>query len=99
MKVYEATAIRVTSPGTIPVSIYAYDAQGLDQVLVTVHAGISGLDGDTTFALGDQNELTVNLVWPVPQNVPIGTQITLGAKARNVIGFSGFDTLLVAVQP
>ncbi len=99
VKLYASSAIQVTSPGTIPVSIYAYDVQGLDQVLVTIHAGISGLDGDTTFVLSDQNEQTLSLVWPVPHNVPAGTQITLAAKARNVIGFAAFDTLLVTVQP
>jgi hypothetical protein len=89
----------VRSPGTIPLSIYAYDAQGLDLVLVSVRSGYPTLDGDSLLAFTQPNEQTIGVVWPVPPNLPLGTQITVAAKARNVIGFAAVDTLFLAVQP
>jgi hypothetical protein len=91
--------LRVRSPGTIPVSIYTYDAQGLDQLLVSVRSGHPTLDGDSTIVLTNPNEETVDVVWQVPADIPLGTLITLSAKAKNTIGFVSADSVLLAVQP
>lgn len=99
VQVLVSSTLTVTSPGSIPVSIYAYDVQGLDQVLVSVRSGQPTLDGDSTFVFTNQNEQTLSLVWPVPQNIPLGTRITLAAKARNLIGFTALDSVVLAVQP
>lgn len=98
VKLQVSQTLKVTSPGTIPLSIYAYDPQGLDRVLVNVRSGYATLDGDSTLVFTEQYEQTLNLVWLVPDRIPVGTQITLAAKARNVIGFDGSDTLVLPVQ-
>ncbi len=94
-----SSSLRITSPGSMPLAIYAYDPQGLDQVLVTIRSGHPTLDGDTTLVFTEQNEQTLNLVWPVPAGIAAGTGITLAAKVKNVIGFETSDTLRFTVQP
>lgn len=97
VQIIVSPTIHVTSPGTIPVSVYAYDAQGLDRLFVSVRSGYPGLQGDSTYLFSNLNEQTMNVLWEVPPGIPFGTQVTLTAKAKNFIGFTATDSAVVTV--
>jgi hypothetical protein len=89
----------VTSPGSIPASVYAFDAQGLDSIVVSVRSPVAALQGDSSYFLPDTSQQTISVVWTVPAGVPGGTSITLTAKAFNVLGIPASDSAILAVRP
>jgi hypothetical protein len=99
VKLFIASGLRATSPGTIPASIYATDVEGLDSVVVALRSTFSALHGDSTFLLPDTTAQTTNVVWTVPSGVPTGTQITVRATAYNLIGFAARDSAVLTVAP
>ncbi len=83
----------MSSPGSIPFSVWAADAVGLDSVVVSLRSTASALGGDSTYLLPDTVETLVNVLWQVPSGLAFGTKITLFAKAYNVVGFEAEDSL------
>jgi hypothetical protein len=89
---------RVSSPGSIPASIYAYDFQGFDSLHVTLRSAMSQLDGDSLYLFPDTTEATTDVIWTVPSGLPAGTKITLVAKVWNLIGFAASDSAVLTSQ-
>ena len=88
----------MTSPGSIPASIYAYDSQGLDRLVVSVRSDSGTFQGDSTYLFAGTNEQTMNVLWTVPVGIPFQSRITLIAKAKNLIGFTATDSVILTVQ-
>jgi hypothetical protein len=94
---FVSSGLRISSPGTIPTSISATDAQGLDSLVVSLRSTYGPLHGDSTYLLRDTTEQTTAVVWSVPGGVPGGTTIVLAAIAYNLVGFAARDSAVVTV--
>ncbi len=95
VKLLVAPGFHVASPGTIPFTVWAADVVGLDSVVVSLRSPIAALNGDSTYLLPDTTQTYVNVVWQVPAGLPFGTQITVLAKAYNLVGFGNRDSLTI----
>jgi hypothetical protein len=90
--------LHVTSPGNIPLAVYAFDPQGLDRLLLSLSCDSTAtIAGDSTYFFSSPNEQTISLVWSLPPGVPFDAKITLVAKVLNVFGFGTSDTLILPV--
>jgi hypothetical protein len=87
----------LTSPGTLPASIYGYDFQGFDSLRVALKSAIPQLNGDSLYLFPDTTEATTDVVWTIPTGVPAGTTITLIAKVWNLVGFAATDSTILTV--
>ena len=87
----------INSPGSILGSIYAYDENGLDSIVVSIHSADERLIGDSTFFSSEPFETTRPLVWQVPAGMSAGTGIQVVARVVNYIGFAAADTVFAAV--
>ena len=93
-----APSFRLESPGSIVASLYLYDEDGLDSLDVSVRSANSTLVGDSITLFGGDQELTLPVSWQVPSGIPIGTAVTLVARARDFKGFVAADTAHLSVQ-
>jgi hypothetical protein len=91
-------ALVVRSPGTILATVAIHDATGFDSMRATLASSVPALQGDQLFLFPDTTEVTQDVRWDVPAGVPSGTRITLLAKAWNLIGFVGIDSLVLFSQ-
>lgn len=85
----------VGSPGTVAVSAVVYDAQGVDSVRLSLRSPIPALQGDSLFLFPDTTDVTQSVLWTIPSGLPSGTKITLSAKAWDLLGFMGQDSVIV----
>ncbi len=85
----------VASPGTVAVSAVVYDAQGVDSVRLSLRSPIPALQGDSLFLVPDTTDVTQSVLWKIPAGLPSGTKITLSAKAWDLLGFMGVDSVIV----
>ncbi len=88
----------VQSPGVIAASIVAHDVQGMDSLHVSVRSPDARLQGDSLYLEPDTTDVTLNVVWSVPDSLAAGTRITLLAKAWNLIGFEAADSVILTSQ-
>jgi hypothetical protein len=88
----------VPSPGFIAASIVAHDVDGMDSLHVAVRSPDPRLAGDSLYLVPDTADVTLNVVWTVPDSLPTGTRITLLARAWNLIGFAGSDSVILTSQ-
>jgi len=93
-----STSVPVTSPGHIVGSIYAYDASGLDSIVVSVHSADDHFIEDSVYYPQDPFEDTHPLHWHVPPGLPARVGIQVVARAVSYIGFVAADTALTIVQ-
>jgi hypothetical protein len=99
VRIFVASGLRATSPGTIATSISATDIQGLDSIVASLRSTFPGLQGDSTYLLPDTTAQTTSVIWAVPGGVPTGTRIVLFATAYNLIGFAARDSAVLTVEP
>jgi hypothetical protein len=88
----------VHSPGVIAASVVAHDLAGMDSLHVSVQSPDPRLRGDSLYLEPDTTDVTLNVVWNVPDSLPVGTQITLVAKAWNLLGFTAADSVILTSQ-
>jgi hypothetical protein len=88
----------ITSPGEIIGSIYVYDEQGLDSIVVSIHSTDGQLAGDSTFFSPDPFETTKPLLWQVPPGIPEDTWIQVVVRVVSYIGFASADTVFGVVS-
>ncbi|MFI5207786.1 MAG: hypothetical protein ACHQX4_07180 [Gemmatimonadales bacterium] len=93
-----APGFRLKSPGSVVASLYLFDEDGLDSLDVSVRSADSALVGDSITLFGGDQELTLPVSWQVPSGIPIGTAVTLIARARDFKGFITADTAHLSVQ-
>jgi len=98
VQVIVASGAHPRSPGDLPASIYAYDAEGFDSLRVTLRSTAPGFGGDSLYLFPDTTEATLNVDWQVPAGVPVGTKITIVGKVWNLIGFGASDSAVVTSQ-
>lgn len=81
-------------------SVYAYDGDGLDRVVLSVTSEDGVLTGDTTLFPGTTNpyENTWPIAWPVPAGIATGTAIRVWARALDYMGFAAVDTAVAIVR-
>lgn len=87
----------IASPGSILGSIYAYDENGLDSIVVSIHSADERLIGDSTFFSSEPFETTMPLIWQVPAGMSTGTGIQVVVRVVSYIGFAAADTVFAAV--
>jgi len=98
VRLYLAPGLVVQSPGTVAASVALYDAEGMDSLHLTVTSAYPSLQGDSLYFLPDTTDYTQSITWTVPSGLPLGTKITLGAKAWDLLGFVGTDSAVVTTQ-
>lgn len=91
--------LQVVSPGTLSHSVYAYDADGLGLVRVSIGTADSALSADSTRLPPEAFETTLTYAWSVPAGIPEGTTVRLIALVTDLTGFEAADTALFQVQP
>ncbi len=95
VKLYLGPGVVATSPGTIAAAVVVHDALGVDSVHLTLSSPYPNLQGDSLYLVPDTTDFTQSVVWTVPSGIPAGTKITLGAKAWDLLGFAGADSLVL----
>ena len=98
VQLYVPAGVAVHSPGTVGASVVIFDAQGVDSVHMTLKSALPDLQGDSLFLIPDTTDFTQSVLWTIPSGVPAGTRITLGAKAWDLLGFAGADSLVLTSQ-
>lgn len=92
-----APSFELKSPGSVAASIYLFDEDGLKSLEISVVSADSTLVGDSTILIGDLS-LVRPVNWQVPSGIPIGTAVTLIARAQDFKGFVTADTAHLSVQ-
>ncbi len=82
-----------TSPDTIVGSLYAFDADGLRDLVLTVRSSDSGFALDSTLFIAGTTELTRGLVLSLPAGRPVGSTIRVRARVTDEAGFAASDSV------
>lgn len=98
VKLYLAPGYVAQSPGSLPASVVIYDAEGVDSLHMTLKSAIPTFQGDSSYLIPDTTDYTQSVLWSIPAGIPSGTRITLGAKAWDLLGFAGADSVIVTSQ-
>jgi hypothetical protein len=93
-----APSYKLKSPGSVAASLYLFDLDGLKSLDITVTSAESSLVGDSAIALNGELTLLRPVSWQVPAGIPIGTAVTLIARAQDFKGFVTADTAHLSVQ-
>ena len=88
----------VRSPGAIVGSLYAYDADGINSIVVEIRSEDSLFVFNGPITLSDLFEVTQSLGYNVPGGLAIGTRISLVVTATDFIGFTASDSAFFTVQ-
>jgi hypothetical protein len=79
-------------------SLYAYDADGLDRVVLRVLSADSQLADTATFTPTELFELVQTVIVTIPGGIPPSTPISFVATATDFIGLVSVDSLDLVVQ-
>ncbi len=93
-----APSFRLKSPGSVVASLYMFDEDGLKSLDLSVKSADSALVGDSIILFGGDLELLRPVSWTVPSGIPIGTAVTLIARAQDFRGFVTADSAHLSVQ-
>ncbi len=89
---------RVTSPGTVLSSLYAYDDDGLKDLALRLRAGDGTVLLDSSVFFGAEVEQIRPIVLAVPAGLAIGTRLTLLVTVGDHAGFSTSDSAVFTTQ-
>lgn len=98
VQIHAATPLTTDSPGVFAHTVTAYDADGLDSIVVSIVSADSTLVADSSRVPFEIELATESYAWSVPAGVPHGTVIRILARAWDFADFVGADTLLVVVD-
>ena len=87
-----------TSPGAFAHTVTAYDADGLDSIVVSIVSAESTLVADSSRVPFEIELATESYTWSIPAGIPRGTVIRILAQAWDFADFVGADTLEVVVD-
>ncbi len=87
-----------TSPDTVAGSLYAFDADGLRDLVLTVRSSDSGFALDSTLFIAGTTELTRGLVLSLPAGRPVGSTIRFRARVTDEAGFAASDSFDLVIQ-
>ena len=86
------------SPGDLDGALYAYDADGLAAVRLSLHSSDSTLTLDSALDLPDAFELNHSIHFKIPPGVPVGTALKVIGRAEDLVRFVTADTAVFFVQ-
>ncbi len=87
-----------TSPDTLFGSLYLFDADGLDQLQLTLKAADGSPLTDSLFAFAFEPEVTRGVAFEVPAGRPAGSILRIVARARDAAGFWGADSTVFTIE-
>ncbi len=89
---------KVTSPGSVLGSLYAYDSDGLKDLAMRLRAPDGTVLRDSTVFLNAEVEQTRPVNLAVPAGVPVGTRLTLLVTVADYAGFATSDSAVFTTQ-
>lgn len=94
-----AASFRLTSPGVIVASLYAFDVDGLRNLDLSVRSTDTALvAADSALLLTGEIEVIRSLNWVIPAGLTTGSSVALIARVVDFEGFASADTVLLTVQ-
>ena len=87
----------ITSPGLIEGLLYTYDADGIQKIVQRLRTADSVLV-DSTFLLGADAQVTLNVALAVPRGLTAGTQVRVLAMVTDWANFATADSVVFTVR-
>ncbi len=87
-----------TSPDTVAGSLYAFDADGLRDLVLSVRSSDSGFALDSTLFIAGTTEVTRGMFLIFPAGRPAGSTIRVRVRITDEAGFAASDSVDLAIQ-
>lgn len=88
----------VVSPGTLPHTVWALDADGLGLIRVSIGSPDSALSADSVRLPEDAFSSTQSYAWEIPAGMAPGTPVRLVAHVEDLTGLEAADTVVLQIE-